>query len=51
MWGYSLLLVGLLLVGCTSPTEPEPASCEWHWVQNDVQGTGIDSLAFCIGMR
>jgi len=22
MWGSSLLLVGLLLMGCTSPTEP-----------------------------
>ena len=52
MWRFLSLLV-VLVAGCgDGPTEPEPEpSGTWRWVQNDVRGTAIDSIAFCVWME
>lgn len=50
LWlGLVAVAVVQLLACARSSVEPE--ACEWVWVRNQHQGTGMDSLQFCVTMQ
>ena len=54
MWGFRLLLGVLLLMSCTSPTEPCPVQFVDAPVvnaQGDTTGTWEIGIAYCEGRR